>query len=72
MKQLKTLLERATLELREKIETYEDNYPVSGEHLKSVLSKYYFISDLPYGTVIEIEGLYRESRINVFEKFEHI
>ena len=72
MEQLKTLLERATPELKEKLDIYESNYPLSGDHVKSALSKTCFISDLPYGVVLEIEGLYRHSKINVFDKFEHI
>jgi len=72
MKQLKTLLERANSDLKEKIKVYEEQYPNSGAYLKALLAEHHFVSDLPYGAVIDIEGLYREPRVNVFEKFEHI
>ena len=72
MRQLKTLLERANSDLKEKIRVYEEQYPNSGAYLKTLLSEHYFVSDLPYGAVIDIEGLYREPKVNVFEKFEHI
>lgn len=72
MKELKTLLERVTPELKEKIKVYEEQYPNSGAYLKALLAEHRFVSDLPYGVIIDIEALYKEPRINVFEKFEHI
>jgi len=72
MEQIKTLLERATSELREKMEAYEESYPSSGAALRTTLSKHYFVSDLPYGYVIDIESLYLGKKVNIFDKFRTI
>jgi len=72
MRQLKTLLERVTPELREKIAAYEEQYPNSGAYLKALLSEHYFVTDLPYGAIIDIESLYKEARVDVFGKFESV
>lgn len=72
MRQLKTLLERANSDLKERIKIYEEEYPNSGAYLKALLSEHYFVTDLPYGAVIDIEALYREARVDIFGKFEQI
>ena len=72
MKQLKTLLERANLDLKEKIKIYEEEYPNSGAYLKALLSEHYFVTDLPYGAIIDIESLYKEARVDIFGKFESV
>ena len=72
MTKVKTLLERANSDLKERIKVYEEQYPNSGACLKTLLSQHYFITDLPYGAVIDIESLYKEAKVDIFGKFESI
>ena len=72
MRQLKTLLERANSDLKERLKVHEEQYPNSGAWLKAILSEHYFVTDLPYGAIIDIESLYKEPKVDIFGKFESV
>lgn len=66
-----TLLERAKPELLEKLEEFKNRYPNSAAKVIQDLEKLHFVNDLPYGSVIDIEGLYKV-RVHVFDLFNRI
>jgi hypothetical protein len=66
-----TLLERAKPELLERLEEYGISYPSSAARVMHDLERLHFVNDLPYGSVIDIEGLYKV-RVHVFDLFNRI
>ena len=69
----RTLLERAKPELKKAIATYKVDFPNSGEHLERHLSETSGVSFLPYGIVIDLEGVARKAKLkftNPWDLFE--
>lgn len=54
---MKTLLERATPELKQVIEEHKKSYPNITNALENCLSKNYFVSDIPFEFILEIKSI---------------
>jgi hypothetical protein len=59
----KTLLERAKPELKKAIAVNKVDYPATGEYLERHLSETVGVSFLPYGVVIDLEGIARKAKL---------
>lgn len=60
---MKTLLERATPELKQVIEKHRKSYPASIEYIEGELSKNIFVSDIPFNTIIDLKGILRSHKL---------
>ncbi len=58
---MKTLLERATPELKQAIEKHRQSFPLSVEVLENELGKNIFVSDVPFHTILDIKGILRSN-----------
>ena len=52
-----TLLERAKPELLVTLSSFAVKFPLTRVEITSALVKHYFVIDLPYGIVMEIENM---------------
>ena len=69
----RTLLERAKPELKKAIATYKVDFPNSGEYVEKYLSETIGVSFLPYGVVIDLEGIALKAKLefrNPWDLFE--
>jgi hypothetical protein len=54
---MQTLLERAKPEFISDLSIFSAEYPNTGAAVRSALTEYRFVSDLPYGVVMDIESI---------------
>ena len=54
---MQTLLERAKPEFISDLSIFSAEYPNTGAAVRSALTEYRFVSDLPYGVVVVIESI---------------
>lgn len=57
----RNLLERAKPELKKAIAVHKVDYPSTGEYVERHLSETIGVSFLPYGIVVDIEGIARRA-----------
>ena len=60
---MKTLLERAKPELKKAIAMFKVDYPNTADHVESLLRENYIVSDLPYGTIIDMGAIIKSSKL---------
>jgi len=58
---MRNLLERAKPQLLAALENQKIEYPNIAEHVENQLSKNYFVSDLRYGTFMDLRSLWMQS-----------
>ena len=66
--EVKTLLERAKPALLERLKDFSQEYPNTGDYITAGLNERYFVSDLPYGIVIDLEGMF-PNKVSVWDMF---
>jgi hypothetical protein len=67
---MQTLLERAKPEFISDLSFFEGEYPNTGAAIRSALAEYRFVSDLPYGVVMDIESMTKARSIwDLFSPF---
>lgn len=69
---IKNLFERAHPDLVEKLDSYSKLYPHSGDFIKKELEDKCFITDLPYGVVLNIQDLFcsAKRKVDLFKLFK--
>ena len=63
----RTLLERAKPQLLEALAKQKENYPTITEEVEGYLGKTYFVSDLRYGTFIDLKSLWMQATKTVVD-----
>ena len=66
----RNLLERAKPELKKAIATFKVDYPNSAEYVEKHLSETIGVSFLPYGIVIDLEGIARKAGLKISTPWE--
>ena len=61
---MKTLLERATPELKQAIEKHRQSFPYSTKLLENELAKNIFVSDIPFHIVLDLKGILRSNNFD--------